>query len=158
MTPRKQIRLPLDVYQEEHVYYLTMCTHQRRPWFAGSNGLAQSFVDHLVALAHEREAKLFAWCVMPGHGHFLIQGSDLIALVRLLKGRIAQDARPRTKGARLWQRSFFDRALRNEQSVLDVARYVWANPVRGGLVKHPGEYAWSGSRTWPDWRKEFGRG
>jgi len=158
MTPRKQIRLPLDVYQKERVYYLTICTHQRQPWFAGSNGLARSFAHHLVALAHERKAELFAWCVMPDHGHLLIQGSDLIALVRLLKGRVAQDARPITKGHRLWQRSFFDRALRNEQSVLEAARYTWANPVRGGLVEIPGEYAWSGSRTWPDWRDDFGRG
>jgi len=158
MAPRKQIRLPLNVYERERVYYLTVCTHQRRPWFSGSNGLAQSFAKHLVALAREREAKLFAWCIMPDHGHLLVQDSDLIALVRLLKGKIAHEARPSTEGSRLWQRSFFDRALRSEQSVLDVARYVWTNPVRSGLVNHPGDYAWSGSLTWPAWREDFGRG
>jgi hypothetical protein len=53
----------------------------------------------------------------------------------------------------LWQRSFYDRALRNEESLESVARYIFFNPVEAGLVEQWADYRWSGSVVWPDWRE-----
>jgi putative transposase len=40
----------------------------------------------------------------------------------------------------VWQAGFHDHALRAEEDVVAVARYVVANPVRAGLVPRVGEY------------------
>lgn len=41
----------------------------------------------------------------------------------------------------LWQAGYHDRALRREEDLRSVARYVVANPVRAGLVSRVGEYS-----------------
>ncbi len=75
--------------------------------------------------ANVSEIKLFAWCIMPDHIHFLIQGSRLIEFVRKFKGKMTPFARTIDPSKRLWQRSFFDHALRKEETLLDVACYIW---------------------------------
>ncbi len=40
----------------------------------------------------------------------------------------------------LWQKGFHDRALRREEDLVTVARYVVANPLRAGLVEKLGDY------------------
>ncbi len=40
----------------------------------------------------------------------------------------------------LWQRGFHDRALRREEDLVKLARYVVANPLRAGLVEKLGDY------------------
>jgi REP element-mobilizing transposase RayT len=45
---------------------------------------------------------------------------------------------------RLWQRRFFDRILRREESIERVAEYIIHNPVRKGFVETWVEYPWSG--------------
>ncbi len=104
------------------------------------------------------DIKLFAWCIMPDHIHFLIQGSRLIEFVRQFKGKMTPLARAADPSKRLWQRSFFDHALRKEETLLDVACYIWENPVRAKLVDNPSDFLWSGSEVWPNWRNYYGRG
>ena len=40
----------------------------------------------------------------------------------------------------LWQHGFHDRAIRREEDLAAVARYVVANPLRAGLVDRIGDY------------------
>src|ERR1700732_5049780 len=48
-------------------------------------------------------------------------------------------------------RKFYDHVLREAKDSEAVARYMWMNPVRKGIVAEPHEYALSGSFTveWP---------
>ncbi|VVN18047.1 hypothetical protein PS645_04155 [Pseudomonas fluorescens] len=41
---------------------------------------------------------------------------------------------------RLWQRGYYDRALRRDEDIKDAARYIVMNPLRAGLAKRLGEY------------------
>ncbi len=43
-------------------------------------------------------------------------------------------------GEKLWQKGFHDHAVRAEEDLASVARYVVANPLRAGLVKRIGDY------------------
>ncbi len=38
-------------------------------------------------------------------------------------------------GGRIWQRGYHDHAIRYQESIKDIARYIVANPLRAGLVK-----------------------
>jgi putative transposase len=90
---------------------------------------------------------------MPDHLHLLLQDKDIIGFVRVLKGRLTPEGCRLRPGQVLWQRSFFDHALRKEESLNDVARYIWENPVRAGIVDCASEYEWSGSLVWPNWKE-----
>lgn len=90
---------------------------------------------------------------MPDHLHLLAIGqsgqSDLREFVRQFKQRSSFLAKQVT-GSELWQISYHDHVLRNSEAVGDVARYIWANPVRGGLVEDYREYLGSGPQPLPD--------
>jgi len=105
--------------------------------------------------SRERGTDLYAWCIMPEHLHLLVQDADLIAFVRLVKGRATPVARQIDRSQRLWQKSFWDHGLRKEESVYSVATYIWENPIRRGLVEEASDYEWSGSLVWPDWRRHY---
>jgi len=44
-------------------------------------------------------------------------------------------------GRRIWQDGFHDHALRQEEDLAEVARYIVANPLRAGLVERVGDYS-----------------
>ncbi len=90
---------------------------------------------------------------MPNHLHLLLRDESLVGFVRLLKGRLVPEARLRERGRPLWQPSFYDHALRQEEAIEGVARYIWENPVRTVLTERAGDYPWSGSLVRPDWRE-----
>ena len=95
---------------------------------------------------------------MPDHVHFLLQGKGIVDFIRQFKGKLTPQARAVEFGRKLWQRSFYDHALRKEESLTDVACYIWENPVRAKIVEEPIDYAWSGSEVWTNWRSFYGRG
>mgnify|MGYP000287619504 FL=1 len=83
---------------------------------------------------------------MPDHAHWLISlgpASSLSGFVGALKresARAVREAACTEIGRPLWMSSFHDRALRDTDDVLAVARYIVANPLRAGLVKRLGDY------------------
>ena len=149
---RRRIRLPRAVYREGHVFFVTIGTHERHPWFRLHPDLSELLVEVLNHTADERNAQLVAWCIMPDHVHLLVQDLDLVEFVRLLKGRMTPPARRHENGRRLWQRSFHDHGLRRDESLEHVALYIFENPVRSGWVDNAVDHPWSGSNVWPDWR------
>ncbi len=85
-----------------------------------------------------------AWVVMPDHVHWLFQLLEVKALsevMRLFKGRSAHRLNQylNRQGA-VWQKAYHDHALREEEDVRGIARYMVANPLRAGLVKQIGNY------------------
>ncbi len=97
----------------------------------------------VVRVMHEPSVasavETLAFVVMPDHVHWLAQlkdGACLENVVRQFKARVSI-----ILGARVWQRGFHDHALRSDEGVAGIARYVVANPVRAGLVGRVGDYA-----------------
>jgi putative transposase len=155
---RKKIRLSSYAYRQGHGFFLTLGTYDRYPWFQSHPDVVEAGTGQLRHMAEERQSLVYAWCFMPDHVHLLIQDVNVLDFVRLFKGRLATKASALQPHKRLWQRSFHDRALRKEEKLEDVARYIWENPVRAGMVHTAQEYLWSGSHVWSDWRDFYGRG
>jgi len=90
---------------------------------------------------------------MPDHLHFLAHGteptSNLLEFVRVFKLRTAYEFN-KEGNRKLWEMSFHDHILRKSDEIENVACYIWANPVRGGLCSDPKGYPFSGSQT-IDW-------
>ena len=92
-----------------------------------------------------------AWVVMPDHFHGLLLVGDsapLSQVMRSFKGRVAVEVnRLFARAGPLWQTAFHDHAMRREEDLEEMARYIVANPVRAGLVKKIGDY--------PFWNAEW---
>ncbi|WP_306085229.1 transposase [Pseudomonas sp. gcc21] len=74
---------------------------------------------------------------MPDHFHWLMQLQDesLSKTVQRIKRLTSAQL-----GRRVWQDGFHDRAVRSEENLKAMARYVIANPLRAGLVDSVGDY------------------
>ena len=88
---------------------------------------------------------------MPDHLHALVCGcaetSDFHRFVKLAKQR-SGFAFKRNTGTRLWQESFFDRTLRDDETPAQAIAYILDNPVRARIVREPIGYPYWGSQTY----------
>ncbi len=85
-----------------------------------------------------------ACVVMPDHIHWLLRlmKSSLSEVVGRFKGCVALDLnRLRHTRGSVWQSGFHDHAVRTDESLERIARYVIENPMRAGLVTDIGAYA-----------------
>jgi REP element-mobilizing transposase RayT len=91
-------------------------------------------------------ATTLAYVIMPDHFHWLMQllpGSEFSGVVQSVKGRAAGRINRLTgeQGSRLWQSGFHDHAVRREENLAVLARYIVENPVRAGLARSVADYA-----------------
>ena len=119
------------------VYHITTVTQNRIPYFdALDNG--RKVVQQLIALQEQGMAETLCYVLMPDHLHWLMVLHDgtLSDVVRLLKGRSA-----RAIGQPIWQANYYDHAVRQEEDLQKMARYIVANPLRANLVSEIGAYS-----------------
>ena len=136
-------RLRMGRYAEfNRIYLLTSNTVEREPVF-------EDFaLGRLVARQFRQAQDLglansMAWVVMPDHFHWLVelQACSLSHLMRRTKSLITREVNLQSNRAGpLWQPGYHDRALRREEDLVKMARYVVANPLRAGLVGRLGDY------------------
>ena len=125
------------------VYFVTMVTAGRRTLFTDF-GLARVVIREMRRLDDDSWVESMAWVVMPDHVHWLAQltgDAELADVMRVFKGRTAR----RINGlcgaqGSVWQKAFHDRAVRREDDLPALARYIVANPIRSGLVTRIGDY------------------
>lgn len=124
------------------LYLLTTITQQRRPIFNNFQ-LGRLVVDQFRQ-AHEDGIVISkAWVVMPDHFHWLIelQNKTLGELMCRIKSRSSVNINRLTKThERVWQKGYYDRALRQEDDVKAAARYIIQNPIRSQLATRIGDY------------------
>ena len=86
-----------------------------------------------------------AYVVMPDHIHWLIQlnlSADLSTCVQRMKSRSARELNAiLRRTGRFWQPGYHDHALRKEEDLINIARYVIANPIRAGLARSVRDYS-----------------
>jgi REP element-mobilizing transposase RayT len=85
-----------------------------------------------------------AFVVMPDHFHWLFSLSgerSLSVSVNTVKSFSARKInRILGRHGSVWQRGFYDRAIRCEENLRHVARYIVSNPLRAGIVDSIGDY------------------
>ena len=136
-------RLRVGRYTEPNrIYLLTTNTLYREPIFTDL-ALGRLVVHQFRRAQDLGLAKSLAWVVMPDHFHWLVEleSCSLRKLMRQTKSLITKEVNfSRSRSGPLWQQGFHDRALRREEDLVKVARYVVANPLRAGLVETLGDY------------------
>lgn len=124
-------------------YHVTACTEARLPIFRDF-ACARLLVAEMRRLHEAELLDSLAWVIMPDHLHWLFQLNEretLSATVKKVKARSALAIGRHVKlGSPVWQRGFHDHAIRRDEDILGVARYIVANPLRACLVEHIGDY------------------
>ena len=125
------------------VYHITSCTEARVTWFADFY-CGRCVVNEMRQLHEEAVLDSIAWVVMPDHVHWLFQLGDSLSLSAAMKRMKARSAmaihRLLGRQDQIWQRGFHDHAIRRDEDLKTVARYIVANPLRAGLVEKIGDY------------------
>jgi len=124
-------------------FITTVLANRERRYF--DDFLCARLVVMNMRLLHEDQAVCsLAWVVMPDHVHWLFQlgaTASLSTVVKTFKARTAHRVNAYLgKSGALWQKSFYDHALREEEDVRAIARYIVANPLRSRLAEHIGDY------------------
>lgn len=145
---RKRIRLSRELYAEpQRITSITLSTLHRETLFA-NHDLTAEFVESLRNNAIRCQVSLLIYCFMPDHVHLLVQNgkqSDLIRFINSYKSWTTRVAWRYGFEGSVWQRSFYDHLLRDDESVERHIRYIIENPVRAGIVDTWIEYPYTGS-------------
>ena len=126
------------------IYLVTTVTHKRQPLFHDFN-TGRIVVDTLRQLEQMCRVESMAFVAMPDHLHWLFSLGDTFTLSQVI-GNLKRCSSYRINrqcdraGMPVWQRGFHDYALRKDEDIVNVARYIIANPLRAGLVNRIGDY------------------
>ena len=125
------------------IYHVTTRTHESVPVFS-------NFQDAriLVRVLHRQQLDGYLECqafaVMPDHLHWLVKltsNRSLSTCVNMVKSLATREIHySGNYRGKVWQRGFHDRAIRKEDDLVAVARYIIANPLRAGLVSSVRQY------------------
>lgn len=121
--------------QSGMAYHITAITQNRTPYFALLD-TGRKVVQQLIELQTEGRAETLCYVVMPDHLHWLmvLHEGTLSEAMQLLKGRSAHAI-----GHAVWQANYFDHAVRQDEDLQKMARYIVANPLRANLVERLGD-------------------
>lgn len=138
--------MPKHIRAETDCYFVTTNSAGRIPLFADSD-IASVVIQALYQIRSQGRIKLHAFALMPDHLHFvatLTAGRSLSEVMHSLKSYTAKEIN-RRMGSRgkVWQSGFYSHGVRNEEDLLEKAKYIAANPIRAGLCEAPEEYGYS---------------
>jgi len=110
----------------------------------------QDYLHYLEILKRYKNKfhfKIFAYCIMSTHIHLVLKTSSDGTISDIMKAVTIAHTRHyhykyNTSG-HVWQGRFKSPIVSADQYLLTLMRYVEQNPVRAGIVDHPGKYAFS---------------
>ena len=128
--------------QHGQAYLVTTNTIERQPRFSdlwsGREVILAMKAIHNYGLLHSH-----AFVLMPDHLHWLftLRRESLATVMQEFKSLSARavNRRLHARGP-LWQQGFHDHAIRNDESLIRIARYIIANPLRANLVTRINDY------------------
>ncbi len=109
------------------------------------------YLDWLAEYAARTDCRVHAYVLMTNHVHLLVSADRTEApstLMKALGQRYVQYVnRVYRRSGTLWEGRFRSCPIQEEIYLLACHRYIELNPVRAGMVEHPGEYRWSSYRA-----------
>lgn len=122
---------------KNQIYHIAFTTSNRSPIFSDFSK-ARILIRILKQSDQQQSTKTLAFVIMPDHVHWLMQIAGSQSLQNIIKSvksktsiRLAQ---------RIWQAGYYDHAIRQEEDMQTIARYIVANPIRAGLVNKVSDY------------------
>ena len=150
MPARKNLRLPSFDYGQPGAYFITVCTDKRRNLLSSVVG-GDAYIapcTKLTPIGQVVEKYLLsvpglgAYVIMPNHVHMILHSSasrileepmwasaptnnHVPSVVRSWKTLVTKEL-----GYSIWQRSYYDHIIRNEEDYNTILRYIQENPAK----------------------------
>lgn len=154
---RKNIRIGDYDYSTPGAYFITICTVNRdKIFWCNRRGELCSPVDiplSDIGITVDNEIKKLntvynavsvdKYCIMPDHIHFLLSidtnedgrtqfAPTISRIIKQFKGSVTKQI-----GYSIWQKSFYDHCIRNQQDYNDIWEYIENNPLKYLLKNAP---------------------
>lgn len=105
------------------------------------------FMDIMVKLKEKYQFRVYAYCLMTNHWHFLLKGG-LVSPSKIFRLALSEYGTYFNKRYKLsghvFQGRFWHRNVEKESYFLGAMRYIHLNPVEAGMVEKPEDWRWSG--------------
>ena len=144
------------------IYFFTVVTFNRVPIFTNEDRvevLRQAF----RRVKATRPFEIDAMVILPEHLHCIWRmpegDADYSSRWREIKKAASREISTTTNARKermVWQRRFWEHAIRDEEDWRRHVDYIHYNPVKHGLASRPGEWAWSsfGNAVSKGWYEE----
>ena len=149
-------------YGKGHLHFVTFSCYRRLPLLKSKHA-RDVLVRELGRMRDELGFRLFGYVVMPEHVHLLMSepnNGTPSTVLHKLKLRDARKLRKRGRPAiagqmrlpfekceesvrAFWQARFYDFNVYSQQKKIERLKYMHANPVKRGLVRHAKDWPWS---------------
>jgi REP element-mobilizing transposase RayT len=131
---------------EGDCYHTITVTRGRRPIFADERA-ADLLLETIRFERDSGRTYVLAYAIMPDHLHLLMvprDGARVSDVMKDVKGYTAKMLNRKTgRSGAIWQQSFYDRIVRDEEHLATAIDYIHRNPVIAGVVSQPYEYEYS---------------
>jgi len=156
---RTSPRLKNYDYNSPGKYFITFCTHEKRPLLSQIVGAIhespESILTHagmitekaLSTLPNHLPARIDSYVIMPNHVHLILTISDtpeqrairesplrkrsaLSKTVGYIKMNITKQIHSQSGPGPIWQRGYYDHVIRDEKDYLRIVTYMEQNPFR----------------------------
>ena len=123
--------------------------HDRSSQIAGRRRAARLLVDVLFHYRRQGKFLLHEFVLMPDHFHVLLTPAETLErALQLIKGGFSFRARKELGFmGEIWQKSFYDRRVRDVDEYCAFREYIHRNPVKGNLAFVAEEYLYSSARA-----------
>lgn len=124
--------------------------HNRHACFFNERDF-EIYLHWLEYFAAQCGCAIHAYVLMTNHVHFAITPHDRNGLANLMKRLnqrfVAYMNKCYQRTGTLWEGRFKSCIILDAPYFLSCMRYIELNPVRAGMVDHPGDYPWSSYRA-----------
>ena len=158
MESRKCIRMKCYDYNLQGAYFITVCTHERKPLFGWCESISEYEVpcvrlSPLGEAVNDHIAKISAaypmiavekYVIMPNHIHLLLFVNEdyrnssnrrdkmLIAkAMQSFKASVSRQAKDQQQP--IWQSRYYDHVIRSDDEFLRIWQYIDSNPAKWKL-------------------------
>ncbi len=147
---RKRTRLKEYDYSNNAYYFITICINDRSEIFGKVqnneiqlNQYGKIVEDNLLKLYQRfTTVEIDYYVIMPNHIHFIIilnnESENKFSVTRIIgafKSITTIELHKKGLNNFKWQRSFYDRIIRNEKELYNIRQYIDQNPLRWELEK-----------------------
>ena len=157
LPKRKPIRIANYDYSTPGAYFITVCTANREKIFWNSVGadiirpqdlplstagkIAEQGI--LQMTEHYENVVVDMYCIMPDHIHMILRMESVMdgriisaPTVSTVVGSMKRWV-SRQVGKPIWQKSFYDHGIRNQQDYDEIWEYIENNPLKYALNRMP---------------------
>ena len=133
---RKNPRMKDYDYSTPGYYFVTICTWEKQCLFGQPSQLNTlgKMADHAMMKIpmHFPDVHIDKYVIMPNHVHAIIVLTThqhcLSTVIGSYKAFVTKEARHTLPGKKIWQASFHDHAIRDQQGYEKIWQYIDSNP------------------------------